>query len=311
MRRGAARCDAVCRAASRCGVAGTLRGRRYPRERSGRGWLHYRLFTGSRHRGSDTTEHHLRELPPRVRFATSAAMVAATNEQDAPSRGDVRRASRSSGWSTTCSAIRSTLSFETRSSRDCRRCVRVQCTGRKGCGIYASLAIYVLRHTSSPALAPIAHHPLCLSDLPRDLPRPPALVHVRSFLSPSTLYGSPTARCGATRHERATPPPPHRRTDARPFRSTVSAGSCHHWTGLHTWYVVPINRDPVSSTAGYFLPVRAGSFNRPIDWISKKCLWYSGEYFRFFTDVSAARRVSCRHAIRCDRCFEPDVAVFE
>jgi len=237
-------------------------------------------------------------------------VAAATNEQDAPSRGGVRRASRSSGWSTTCSAIRSTLSFEyeTRSGRDCRRCVpaylRVRCTGRKGCGIYASLAIYVLRHTSSPALAPIAHHPLCLSDLPRDLPRPPALVHVRSFLSPSTLYGSPTARCGATRHERATPPPPHRRTDARPFRSTVSAGSCHHWTGLHTWYVVPINRDPVSSTSRYFLPARAGSFNRSSG-SRKNCLWYSGEHFRFYRGFCCSMN-SCRHAIHCERCFNSD-----
>jgi len=47
-------------------------------------------------------------------------------------------------------------------------------------------------------------------------------------------------------------PPPQ--TDARPFRSTVSAGSCHHRTELRTPPddTAPINRDPVSSPAVTF-----------------------------------------------------------
>lgn len=97
----------------------------------------------------------------------------------------------------------------------------------------ASLAIYVLRHTSSLALAPTAHPP--------------------GFSNPSGGGCPPRTSDPSFR-----PPPTPRHvapasTD-RPFRSTISVGSCHHRTGLRTPPddTAPINRDPVSSPADTF-----------------------------------------------------------
>lgn len=115
----------------------------------------------------------------------------------------------------------------------------------------ASLAIYVLRHTSSPALAPAAHippfslfSPVFLRPLPQPSRGPPA-PYVRSFLSPSTTA------CKAARWRWRAMPPPHRRTD----RFAVPSAPVAATTG-RGWYCVPdvtapINRDPVSSPDVY------------------------------------------------------------
>lgn len=103
----------------------------------------------------------------------------------------------------------------------------------------ASLAIYVLRHTSSLALAPTAHPSWLQRPLPRPLGGRLPAPYVRSFLSPSTDSPAPRHVAPAS-------------TD-RPFRSTISVGSCHHRTGLRTPDdTAPINRDPVSSPADTF-----------------------------------------------------------
>lgn len=115
------------------------------------------------------------------------------------------------------------------------------CVWTRGVRI-ASLAIYVLRHTSSPALTPATHPPAPAT--------PPATLSgatrpVRQILPFTLHHGSLVVQSAM--------PPPHR-TDARPFRSTVSAGSCHHRTELRTPPddTAPINRDPVSSPADTF-----------------------------------------------------------
>jgi len=129
----------------------------------------------------------------------------------------------------------------------------------------ASLAIYVLRHTSSPALAPAAHP--FLPRVSATLPATPRWGHPSRTSDPS-FRPPPRLASGAARR---TMPPPHRRTNARPFRSTVSAGSCHHRTGLRTPPddTAPINRDPVSSPADTFF--RNAPFSRSSG-SRKKCL---------------------------------------
>lgn len=123
----------------------------------------------------------------------------------------------------------------------------------------ASLAIYVLRHTSSPALAPAAHpSPPGFSDPSRD---PAGTTRPVRQILPFVLHHA----SGAARR---TMPPPHRRTNARPFRSTVSAGSCHHRTGSPPDDTAPINRDSVSSLADTFF--RNAPFSRSSGF-HKKC----------------------------------------
>lgn len=141
----------------------------------------------------------------------------------------------------------------------------------------ASLAIYVLRYTSSPALTPAAHPPDRLQRAtPPATPRATRRTSVPSFHPPPLSLSLSLAM-----------PPPHRRTDARPFRSTVSAGSCHHRTGLRTVPddTAPINRDLLSTPDGYFLlPARAVP-RVPSTWPSgslKECLSRSAHRSHFY-----------------------------
>jgi len=101
----------------------------------------------------------------------------------------------------------------------------------------ASLAIYVLRHTSSPALTPATPGPAPAT--------PPASLSgttrpVRQIL-PFALHHGSLAEHGAPCHPRVGP-------------TRDRTGSCHHRTGLRTPPdgTAPINRDPVSSLADTF-----------------------------------------------------------
>lgn len=147
-------------------------------------------------------------LPLRARFATSSAAVAAI-ARAAPRRGP------QAATSDPPPPPRAAASPRTSSSKR-RTCMCVDRGVRN-----ASLAIYVLRHTSSPALMPATHPPAAPATPPATLSG--ATRPVRQIL-PFTLHHDALAA-------RSAMPPPHR-TNARPFRSTVSAGSCHHRTGL-------------------------------------------------------------------------------
>lgn len=113
-----------------------------------------------------------------------------------------------------------------------------------------SLAIYVLRRTSSPALAPAAHlsHPR-----PALTATPPATLRglpaVRQFLPFTLHHGSPAARRGAacrpridapTRDRFAVPSAPVAATTERVVAYTTPDDTA------------PINRDPVSSSGEWF-----------------------------------------------------------
>lgn len=91
----------------------------------------------------------------------------------------------------------------------------------------ASLAIYVLRHTSSPALAPAAHpSPRVSATLPAT-PQGPPVPYVRSFLSSSTTQAARRgAPChpridGPTRDRFAVPSAPVAATTGRGRRRTI------------------------------------------------------------------------------------------
>jgi len=184
--------------------------------------------------------------------------------------------------------------------------VRVRCTGRKGCGIYASLAIYVLRHTSSPALAPIAHHPLCLSDLPatsRD--HPPSYTSDPSFRPPPSTVRQrrAVARRGTSapcHHPRIDGPTRDRfAVPSAPVAATTGRG-CTRDT-LRRSIVIQFQAPPDT----FFRLVPARSTDRSSG-SPKKCLCYSGEHFRFYGRLCCSMSVMSRHAIRCERCFKPD-----
>lgn len=128
-----------------------------------------------------------------------------------------------------------------RSTIDLRRVVDEEnlyvcmCIWIKGCGTRRSRSTFCGILALSPWLPPPT--PWLQRPLGGEAARP-----VRQILPFALHHDSPAPRHVASAS-----------TD-RPFRSTVSVGSCHHRTGLHTPPddTAPINRDPVSSPVDTF-----------------------------------------------------------
>lgn len=208
------------------------------------------------------------DLRPHRRWQTAAAAIARAAPSETHRHTSSGRVNdeRSSATSTCCASTNGFRRVHGRRRRQRRTCICVDRGVRN-----ASLAIYVLRHTSSPALTP-AHPPPAPATPPATLSG--ATRPVRQILPFALHHGSLAARSAV--------PPPHR-TDARPFRSTVSAGSCHHRTGLRTLPddTAPINRDPVSSPDTFF---RLASLVQLLKWILREvlALWEYSRFYRFF-----------------------------
>lgn len=202
----------------------------YAYERSGRGWL-LPTDTTSWSRAATT-----RATFPRLSFA---------RDLRPPCRGWWHRSRRTSRTSRDrVNGERSSSDhLHVRSTIDLRRVVdegpvclcACMCIWIKGCGTRRSRSTFCGILALSPWLPPP-------TPLASATPRGEAARPVRQILPFALHHDSPAPRHVAPAS-----------TD-RPFRSTISVGSCHHRTGLRTPPddTAPINRDPVSSPADTF-----------------------------------------------------------